>query len=453
MIDALTQFSVGNPSCFFAIGEQLNALAGLMLCLAMAWDHMPDARRSTTMIVIIGTIWFLACGVLCWAFRMPSLWTVLPTAPLVVLALKRLTDLSWEKLLIIVSTASYIVATIYYLSLVVDVAALGERSANLRVGWPGLTNLLLLDVIALLTLWRPLRISIPSTFDSPSIGTRFWRLIWLFPFISAAIVIWCLPADTSSLLDTRVLEIAFTVTVAYSCFMALAYLLLWYMIKQSDRLLDAHAREHHEAMQTLQLQHLDDRIREARLIRHNTRHHIHSLQVLAEANDLEGIKSYLESMSQHPLLQTSPMQYCEHTSLNAVLVYYCDWVRHIGANVDVKASVPQYIGINNAELCSLVGNLLENATEAIMKQTDGDKRLTVRIRYQDGPPASLFVVVDNTYDSAITRINDDFASSKHGGAGLGTQTVRRTVQQHHGTASFDYDGDIFRASVMLCLDD
>ena len=91
------------------------------------------------------------------------------------------------------------VAIVYYLSLVIDVAVLGADSTNLRVGWPGLVNLLLLDVVALVSLWHPLHDSIPATFDSPSISKGFWQLIWLFPFVSSAIVVWCMPADNSTL--------------------------------------------------------------------------------------------------------------------------------------------------------------------------------------------------------------------------------------------------------------
>lgn len=298
-----------------------------------------------------------------------------------------------------------------------------------------------------------MRDSIPSTLNSPAISSSFWQLIWLFPFISTAIVVWCLPADNDSVMNEHVRALAFTIAIAYSCFMALAYLLIWYMIRQSERLLEATKREHYAAMQTLQLQHMNERIREARQIRHNTRHHIQTLQTLASANDVDGIRDYLEQMAKHRLLAPEhPMQYCEHASLNAVLVYYCDWARHKGADVDVKAAVPSYISINNAELCSLVGNLLENAVEAIMIQSDGDKKLRVRIRYNDGPPASLFIVVDNSYDSSVTQVDGDFASSKHGGNGLGTMTVRETAERHGGTATFEYDGEMFKASVMLCLD-
>ena len=265
-----------------------------------------------------------------------------------------------------------------------------------------------------------------------------------------------MPVDNSTLLDSHMLEIAFTVAVVYSCFMVLAYFLIWYMIQQSARLLAARRRQHYEALQTLQLQHMNERIREARQIKHNVRHHIHSLQALAAAEDMDGIRSYLDEMSKHRLLQTAPMQYCEHASLNAVLVYYCDWVRHLGADVDVKAAVPQYININNAELCSMVGNLLENATEAITQQTQGERRLKVRIRYRSGPPAALFITVDNTYgeaDTSIEQIDGDLVSTKHGGTGLGTATVRETAERHHGTASFEHSDGMFRASVMLCLGD
>ena len=31
-------------------------------------------------------------------------------------------------------------------------------------------------------------------------------------------------------------------------------------------------------------------------------------------------------------------------------------------------------------------------------------------------------------------------------------TVRETAERHGGTATFEYDGEMFKASVMLCLD-
>ena len=88
-----------------------------------------------------------------------------------------------------------------------------------------------------------------------------------------------------------------------------------------------------------------------------------------------------------------------------------------------------------------------------MKQQDGEKNLRVRIKYRTGPPASLFIVVDNTHDSSIMQVGDAFASTKHGVKVWAPPPVRETAERHHGATSFDYDGTLFRASVMLCLDD
>ena len=49
---------------FFAIGEQLNALTGLLLCLYMTWHHMENPKRDGLILMISGVIVFFLCGVL-----------------------------------------------------------------------------------------------------------------------------------------------------------------------------------------------------------------------------------------------------------------------------------------------------------------------------------------------------------------------------------------------------
>ncbi|MGE4643459.1 hypothetical protein ACEWF6_06135 [Bifidobacterium catenulatum subsp. kashiwanohense] len=58
-----------------------------------------------------------------------------------------------------------------------------------------------------------------------------------------------------------------------------------------------------------------------------------------------------------------------------------------------------------------------------------------------------------TFCRLLEKRDEGPISTKHGGTGLDTETVRRTAERHHGTATFDYGDDVFQASVMLCLDD
>lgn len=434
----------------FAIGEQANALMGLALCLTCFWNRLHNPRRICAIIMPTATAWFVCCGIVCATFRLPTQATIIPTAFIVIFALRRLTGLTLAKTMFVCASAAYVVAIIFYLSMVLDVAALGTQSNDLRVGWPGLAGQLLMDAIAPFPLRRPMRTVIPHMLNSNTADSRFWNLVWLLPFVSTSVVIWCFPIDTTILLNGRMLEIACIVSVVYSCFMVMSYVLLWMLIRQTERLIIAAEHEHNLTMQTLQLSHMNDRIREARQVKHNLRQHIQTLQVLADTGDLKGLRNYLDQMSKHNFTSSdNPMQYCEHVALNAVLVYYCDRARRLGVTVDVKAAVPARIGINNADLCAIVGNLMENAVEALQSQDSQERWLKVRIRLDDWNQRTLFITVDNSYGNAITRNDGHFISTKHDGEGVGTASICNIAQRNHGTASFEYDDSTFQASVML----
>lgn len=57
---------------------------------------------------------------------------------------------------------------------------------------------------------------------------------------------------------------------------------------------------------------MNERIREARQISTTCVTTSTPAGVMAAAEDMDGIRSYLDEMSKHRLLQTAPMQYCEH---------------------------------------------------------------------------------------------------------------------------------------------
>lgn len=434
----------------FAVGEQVNALTGLALCLICFWNRLSNPRRTCGVMMGVATIWFLCCGIVCATFRLPTQALVVPTALIVVFTLQRLTGLTLAKTMFACASAAYAVAIIFYLSLVFDVAVLRWQANDLRVGWPGLISQLLMDTLMPFLMWYPLRVVIPHMLSSGMIGNRFWNLVWLLPFVSTAVVTWCFPINTTILLNGRMLEVAFIISIVYSCFMVMSYALLWLLVRQTEQLIVATEHEHELTMQTMQLSHMNDRIREARQVRHNLRQHIQTLQVLADADDKAGLKNYLSQMSDHEFMTSgNPMQYCEHTALNAVLVYYCDRARQLGVVPDVKAAVPADIGLNNADLCSIVGNLMENAVEALQSQESGERMLKARIRLDEGHPRTMFIAVDNSYGNRIVRKGDRFLSTKHDGEGLGTASICTIAKRNHGTAHFEHNDGVFQASVMV----
>lgn len=95
---------------FFAIGEQINALMGLILCLMAMWNRMENPKLTGGIILAAGTIWFILSGFICGMFRIPMLWTVFPTGIVAVLVFSEVTNLTVSKVMLLCSTAAYVVA-------------------------------------------------------------------------------------------------------------------------------------------------------------------------------------------------------------------------------------------------------------------------------------------------------------------------------------------------------
>lgn len=55
---------------------------------------------------------------------------------------------------------------------------------------------------------------------------------------------------------------------------------------------------------------------------------------------------------------------CDHPAANALLLAECERMRDRGITVDCVAEIPRDIGIDGAALCAVIGNLLDNATNA-----------------------------------------------------------------------------------------
>ena len=55
---------------------------------------------------------------------------------------------------------------------------------------------------------------------------------------------------------------------------------------------------------------------------------------------------------------------CDHPAANALLLAECERMRDRGIAVDCVAEIPRDIGIDGAALCAVIGNLLDNVTNA-----------------------------------------------------------------------------------------
>ncbi len=201
------------------------------------------------------------------------------------------------------------------------------------------------------------------------------------------------------------------------------------------------------AMQKEHYSQLSGQVKLAREAGHDLRHHMRILRELADQENWPRLTHYLAEFEPH-MRERDITLWSDHPIADAVLNHYAAAARRLNVAFDVRFAVPPTLPIPNAELCILLSNLLENAIEAITRQSGGTRRLYLRGDVHDN---QLRLVLDNTYTGELRQKNGIWLSTKHTGAGLGISSVTSIVEKYGGLTDFSADGSVFHASLLIPL--
>jgi sensor histidine kinase regulating citrate/malate metabolism len=161
-------------------------------------------------------------------------------------------------------------------------------------------------------------------------------------------------------------------------------------------------------------------------LRHDLRNHLSVLQGLLERGEEEKAQDYLQELAQSPAL-CGVKRLCENEVANVVLSCKLEIMQRKGMTADFAVFLPAQTGISDIDLCSLLGNALDNAIEGAEQAED--KRITLRIRTDKG---MLMLRLNNAL-GAETLENDQFVTTKPDKRkhGFGLPGMRE-IAQHYG---------------------
>lgn len=213
------------------------------------------------------------------------------------------------------------------------------------------------------------------------------------------------------------------------------------------------AEEHRQmerqlAMQKDHYRQLTDQISAARTASHDLRHHMRALRGMADKDSLDDIRRYLAEYEPSQEIQ-DVVTYSNNPAADAILHYYASAAAQVNAAFDAVLLLPETLDFTDADLCILLGNLMENAVEACSRQHTGKRFIILK-----GKTSShqLRLVADNSFDGTIHKKDGHFYSAKRNGIGLGIQSVQAVVERHGGLVSFEEKDNIFQVSVLIPLE-
>lgn len=201
-------------------------------------------------------------------------------------------------------------------------------------------------------------------------------------------------------------------------------------------------------IQNEQFKKLTFSIKQTNRMHHDMRHHFLALKGFIDERNFDSANTYIETfIGEH--LQSEKTPVCENHSVDMILRHYLALAQTAGAKTKVVTQVPSQLSISDASLCSIFGNLIENAVEACQNQTSGKKFISI---YSKLLSKNMFAItVANSFCGDVTKKGDSFMSTKHSGTGVGTESVKSVVTQNGGECRYNYHDGVFKVSVLLLL--
>ena len=168
-------------------------------------------------------------------------------------------------------------------------------------------------------------------------------------------------------------------------------------------------------------------------LRHDMKHHLNGLKLLAAKKDLHGIQNYLDDMEEY-VENPDEIVSSGNIEIDSVLNYMLQRAKRELGSVDLKIQLPEAIS-DTFDINIILGNLLENAIEAA-KQTE-DKYLSIIIQFKKG---ILRIEIENSFNGPVIFQKNDKSpilylettkkdKREHG---IGLNSVRKIVEKYNG---------------------
>ncbi len=199
-------------------------------------------------------------------------------------------------------------------------------------------------------------------------------------------------------------------------------------------------------MQESQFQSQQKYIKASEKTRHDFRHSIMTMSELYHAGNMEALGEYLDQYAE--VMPKNEIQlYCGNNALNALLNYFVHVTKLNGIRFSLRVSVDDELPVSDVDLCSMTGNILENAVTAC--QTAQEKEIQLTILTEDH--TQLYIVAVNTFNGTIRKKDGEYISLRHSRDGIGLSSIASTAESYGGIAQFSHEGTRFFSNVAIPL--
>lgn len=180
---------------------------------------------------------------------------------------------------------------------------------------------------------------------------------------------------------------------------------------------------------------------EIRFLKHNMTNHLNTIQVLIDKGNYPKALEYIQSISR-TMSNTEKVSITNVLELDSIINFKVSSAAEHGIKVNANIQVEEEIKICPQDYISVIGNLFDNAIEAVINKHIENK--DKYINFTLGIIHSLFVIIiENPYCHTILKNDGKFLSTKQHqkGHGYGLLNVENIIEKYSGTINISHENN------------
>lgn len=189
--------------------------------------------------------------------------------------------------------------------------------------------------------------------------------------------------------------------------------------------------------------------KEVRKYRHDLSNHLNMLYYFIDTHNFEEAKQYLDSMSIdfNKINQSFYFINTKNKAVDYMLNSKLLVAREKGIEVKATVGLIESLYISDTDLCTLLGNLLDNSIEACQLFQKENPFIRVNIQLVK---KNFMINIKNSSNPVKTDEEGNYITNKKtGDHGLGMLQINRIIKQYQGFISRKYEDDVFETDIVL----
>ncbi len=200
-------------------------------------------------------------------------------------------------------------------------------------------------------------------------------------------------------------------------------------------------------MYTNQLKIMQQSQQYIRILRHDMKNHLQLIKLYLSEGEYEKAMGYCGKLEEEKEI-TKEYVRTGNITVDSILNYKLNYIcRKFKCEIICSIDIPSESVISEVDLNIILGNLLDNAADALAKVEK--KILDIKIKYERG---ILYISIYNSYNGKIIvdkrgkLLTGKLEKENHG---LGLESVERIVKKYNGISKISYEEHIFKIDIML----